>query len=195
MSEGLELTQPINQYPSFDVPKLPNFNFNFCDMLGDGPIDSDQAMDSGSKRPMAESSKEVENSKKKARTLEERLAQLSIPDGASDKKVDVELYEDVEEQGLLNARGLVKVISHLEQAMIDIQKLKSKVEDLEVESMDMQEDLSSAHHMIRAHERVIRRFVGANNVDFLQEYDYNSSDDHSDHEDHKAQPQTDSVSE
>jgi hypothetical protein len=147
--------------------------------------------------------------------LEQRLAQLDIPAVVTESKVDVDLLEDVAEQELLNgtflnlmssynnykisrpdyllysARALAKAIPMLKEAVKDIEILKARVEELEDEAIHAQHDLDTAHHKITTHERIIRQFVGPDQVNFLQEYE-RDSDDSDDLVEETAPPQTDS---
>lgn len=192
----MSLTQNYDQYPSFDVPKLPELDFTFCSVFGGGSIDVHEEVESGSKRSRVDVSTDEQKKVKKTRTLEERLAELDIPAAVTERNVDVDMFEDVAEQSLLNARALVKATSLLKEAIKDIEVLKARVEELEAGALDTQHDLDTAHHKITTHERIIQQVAGADHtIDFLQEYAEGSDgDNHSDDlVEETAPPQTDST--
>ncbi|EGG08367.1 uncharacterized protein MELLADRAFT_61957 [Melampsora larici-populina 98AG31] len=103
----------------------------------------------------------------------------------------------IEKQIRLNASQALKPQQHVEgnsnlllgQAIKDIHVLQSRYEQLEVEMIDLNQEVYSAHHQIKIQERVIRKLMGPHNDDLMEQYDDDSDDAKPDQ---TVQPQTDS---
>ncbi|EGG12193.1 uncharacterized protein MELLADRAFT_59309 [Melampsora larici-populina 98AG31] len=73
---------------------------------------------------------------------------------------------------------------HLDRAKKDINRLKSRVEALEVETIDLKHELDIAYSLLKVHRRVLRKIVGGadpGSINLQEEYDYDSEYDHTNH--------------
>ncbi|EGG02588.1 uncharacterized protein MELLADRAFT_110028 [Melampsora larici-populina 98AG31] len=185
------LREITNHYPPVDVPEAPNLSqFAHCKVLGVVPQDI-QGSHSVSKVSDVGVSGEKENVRKNkgssqlnqtrphisAQMFEEQLAELNTPSATIGKKAGIELFKQIQEIQQVNASTMIQVKSLMHRATRDIRLLQLRVEDLEVEAMDMQEKLDLANHRIKTHERLIRRFVAPEDVDFQYEYEFESTDE------------------
>lgn len=185
------LQEITNTYPPVDVPKAPNLACfsDFKALAGSRGIQGSTYVSKPSGVDVSRENHRVQV--KKARTFEERLAQLDISTTMIETKDGIDTLKDFKEQ---HASAMIKVEDLLERAIKNIHILQLKVEELEVEAIDLQDELDSAHHKIKTHEILIKRFVGPEHVDFQEEYEKDSEDeDANDHDanNHDAQPQPD----
>ncbi|EGG11098.1 uncharacterized protein MELLADRAFT_60051 [Melampsora larici-populina 98AG31] len=121
--------------------------------------------------------------------FKEPLDRMNSMLGLLERKLRENIDTQAVQQERIYASVEGKIALHLEKAIDDIHVLKSKVEDLQVEVLDLNEEVSSAHHKIKIHERVIRKLLGPAGNNLVDQYDDDSDDVKSDN---TAEPQTDS---
>ncbi|EGF97339.1 uncharacterized protein MELLADRAFT_85857 [Melampsora larici-populina 98AG31] len=103
--------------------------------------------------------KEEQQREEKVRTLEQRLAHLETSLEEMEKKASINLFRDLQQQQA-NAGTTAQHSSKLDEAMKNIATLKSKVDDLQVDAIDLQHQLEISDILIRGQARALRELLG-----------------------------------